>query len=86
VKNKNLVSIPKFAKLFGLTAPTVRTCVKSGELPYYDFGRTIRLDVDEIEALVYKSRAKVKRGVAGLLADQSGRVAGLRGTARQPRE
>jgi hypothetical protein len=93
VKNKKLVSIPKLAKHFGLTAPTVRARIKSGAWPVYDFGqRTIRLDVDEIAAFVRKdkrpkaeSSANVGRGIVALLADQGGSVTGLRGTGKKQR-
>jgi predicted transcriptional regulator len=93
VKNKRLVSIPKFAKLFGLTAPTVRAHIKRDDWPIYNFGdRTIRLDVDEIAAFVRKGkRPKASeesrgRGVMDLLADESGSVTGLRGTAKKSKE
>jgi len=94
VKNKKLVSIPKLAKHFGLTAPTVRARIKSGAWPVYDFGqRTIRLDVDEIAAFVRKdkrpkaeSQAHAPRGVADILASEAGSVLGLRGTTKKSKE
>jgi predicted transcriptional regulator len=91
VKNRRFVSIPKFAKLFGLTAPTVRAHIKRDDWPVYNFGdRTIRLDVDEIAAFVRKgkrpkaeSRTNVRRSVADLLTDQTGTVIGLAGAPKK---
>ncbi len=41
-------SIPRVGKVFNLHPATVRRKIKSGEWPYYTFGKCLRLDIDEI--------------------------------------
>jgi predicted DNA-binding transcriptional regulator AlpA len=84
-KNMRFVSIPKLAEIFDLSAPTVRARVKSGEWPSYSLGeRSVRLDVEEIKALLHTPGKK--KGVMELLADEAGNVVGLRGSAKRSKE
>ncbi len=41
-------SIPRAGKVFNLHPATVRRKIKSGEWPYYTFGKCLRVDIDEI--------------------------------------
>ena len=51
-----LVSVPEAAKILRMSEATIRTRIKSGTWPAYNFGeRSIRLDFDEITALLYSS-------------------------------
>ncbi len=56
-------SIPKAAKIWKVSAATIRTSIKNGDLPAYTFGkRSIRVDLDEIRKLV-RSAAERKENV-----------------------
>jgi excisionase family DNA binding protein len=45
-------SIPKAAKIYNVSAATLRSSIKKGNLPSYLFGkRSIRVDVDEVKRL-----------------------------------
>lgn len=41
-------SIPQAGKVFKLHPATIRRKIKSGEWPYYIFGKCLRIDIDEI--------------------------------------
>ncbi len=57
------VTIPKGAKILNVSAATLRSSIKNGDLPSYSFGRrSVRIDVDEIRRLA-RSTAEGKEKV-----------------------
>lgn len=51
-----MYSVSEVARMFGISAPTVRRWQYSGELPHHKIGRQVRFDRQDLEAFLAKRR------------------------------
>lgn len=56
-----LLTYDQAAKLLGVTARTVWTLVDRGELPPVRFGRSVRIDPDDLRAFIHRAKDRPAR-------------------------
>ena len=78
-----MITVPDAAARIGLAAPTVYGMIAAGELPGYKFGRSVRVDEDELAA--WKETRRVKPSPPPPIKRPPGRPSGSTKPRRDPR-